>query len=627
MEVVEERVITDSWHSESTYLQNINQLVYYNCSSKYRQEDIWVSEQAAYIARFGNEMRMLSTMNQQQLLSDQQLQLHQQSQNASGHLNGSNGNGLVEGLCGAGSGETSPLTDQQPSMNEVEHLQQLQQQQLQQQHYHLVNDSTATIEHQSCISDSGVPCNDTEVYKGSGLLTGSNGTVSSSANGGEGIEGVMDSNTMLYDHHEQQQQQIGVYSSPLLEHLEQRKQHHHEQQHHHHHQEQPHYPASHSSFTTVSSEYSEQHQTHFPGQNEGTSQFKIQPQISEHGQVALHHVDGGWDEFLKKWSREIIMKLKVCDELDEIPSEFIANNFLGSPNAMSEDIASKEKELGIASLPKSYKDFLMTSNGFYRTTSSAGRLLAVNEIGWFKDMYPDWLNAYKNSEQTGEQYRVYGEEQRCELFRVKDLESALVISMANEGAVYLLIPNVCINAKAAIAASETSSVVSEHETRHQGTLAPGNRSSWHHQSTSPLHSPSSPVNSSVAMDSSSFSEGNCLSAFPGNNNDCQRGSFSVQQPIAEEGSVNMYNCEWEAWYFANWLPGANRYPSFETMMKSEYDTFVDIEFSDVADKVNVLGSDEHATFPSSGVGSCASGEVENMFGKSPMFTQWRDSSA
>jgi len=31
--------------------------------------------------------------------------------------------------------------------------------------------------------------------------------------------------------------------------------------------------------------------------------------------------------------------------------------------------------------------------------------------------------------------------------------------------------------------------------------------------------------------------------------------------------------EWEAWFFANWLGGARRYPSFWEMMKSEYEVF------------------------------------------------------
>ena len=31
--------------------------------------------------------------------------------------------------------------------------------------------------------------------------------------------------------------------------------------------------------------------------------------------------------------------------------------------------------------------------------------------------------------------------------------------------------------------------------------------------------------------------------------------------------------EWEAWFFANWLPGATRYPSFRELMEAEYRNF------------------------------------------------------
>ncbi len=35
--------------------------------------------------------------------------------------------------------------------------------------------------------------------------------------------------------------------------------------------------------------------------------------------------------------------------------------------------------------------------------------------------------------------------------------------------------------------------------------------------------------------------------------------------------------EWEAWFFANWVPGARRYPSFWAMMQSEHKLFLKVE--------------------------------------------------
>lgn len=34
--------------------------------------------------------------------------------------------------------------------------------------------------------------------------------------------------------------------------------------------------------------------------------------------------------------------------------------------------------------------------------------------------------------------------------------------------------------------------------------------------------------------------------------------------------------EWEAWFFANWLPGADRYRSFQEMMEAEYQNFLEL---------------------------------------------------
>jgi hypothetical protein len=40
--------------------------------------------------------------------------------------------------------------------------------------------------------------------------------------------------------------------------------------------------------------------------------------------------------------------------------------------------------------------------------------------------------------------------------------------------------------------------------------------------------------------------------------------------------VVMPEGEWEAWFFANWLPGANRYHSFWELMQAEYAGFLEL---------------------------------------------------
>jgi hypothetical protein len=34
--------------------------------------------------------------------------------------------------------------------------------------------------------------------------------------------------------------------------------------------------------------------------------------------------------------------------------------------------------------------------------------------------------------------------------------------------------------------------------------------------------------------------------------------------------------EWEAWFLGDWLPGADRYPSFQAMMEAEYINFLEM---------------------------------------------------
>lgn len=41
------------------------------------------------------------------------------------------------------------------------------------------------------------------------------------------------------------------------------------------------------------------------------------------------------------------------------------------------------------------------------------------------------------------------------------------------------------------------------------------------------------------------------------------------QVITEDG-------EWEAWFFGDWLPGADRYRSFREMMQAEYENFLEL---------------------------------------------------
>lgn len=55
--------------------------------------------------------------------------------------------------------------------------------------------------------------------------------------------------------------------------------------------------------------------------------------------------------------------------------------------------------------------------------------------------------------------------------------------------------------------------------------------------------------------------------------------------ISDRGDASIYllnpqvidsTGEWEAWFFGNWLPGADRYRSFQEMMQAEYENFLEL---------------------------------------------------
>ncbi|MBE9138492.1 SMI1/KNR4 family protein [Nodosilinea sp. LEGE 07088] len=58
-------------------------------------------------------------------------------------------------------------------------------------------------------------------------------------------------------------------------------------------------------------------------------------------------------------------------------------------------------------------------------------------------------------------------------------------------------------------------------------------------------------------------------------------TLEISQP--SDGAIYLLNPqvvtpdgEWEAWFFGDWLPGADRYPSFQIMMQAEYENFLEL---------------------------------------------------
>ena len=155
-----------------------------------------------------------------------------------------------------------------------------------------------------------------------------------------------------------------------------------------------------------------------------------------------------------------------------------STDWLGFAPATASDIEAAERRLGLV-LPPSYRAFLMTSNGWRRTTPFIDRIRPIQEIDWFAAENEQWIEAYSDSDisVTDAEYYCYSEDGTSG-HRTEYMPSLLQISDVDDG-VYLLNPE------------------------------------------------------GVTPDQ-----------------------------------------EWEAWFFANWVPGALRFPSFAHLMIHEYQSFV-----------------------------------------------------
>ena len=184
-----------------------------------------------------------------------------------------------------------------------------------------------------------------------------------------------------------------------------------------------------------------------------------------------------WRSFLTRWSQQLT-NTELAKRIDP-PSE--SPDWLGFAPATEADIAELEKNLGVI-LPPSYRAFLLTTNGWRRTTPFISRIRPAAEVNWFRVENEQWAEIYSedgsNLEDT--EYYVYGEDGAPD-HRAEHVRSLIQISDVEDG-VYLLNP----------------------------------------------------------------------------------------EAVTPDG-------EWEAWFFANWIPGAKRHPSFAHLMLREYQTFARLE--------------------------------------------------
>jgi HEAT repeat protein len=182
-----------------------------------------------------------------------------------------------------------------------------------------------------------------------------------------------------------------------------------------------------------------------------------------------------WRPFLQTWSAEWLS----TDE--HFPEAVRQGGWLGFDPASPTRVARAERRLGFA-LPPTYRAFLLTTNGWRKTSPLIKRLRSVEKVKWLEVEDPQMLDIWCEIEDNSyghmaEEYFAYDGRP---IFDTRHLKWCLTIAdpVPGDSMVYLLCPAV----------------------------------------------------------------------------------------VTEDG-------EWEAWRFANWIPGAERFPSFAHLMRNEYESF------------------------------------------------------
>lgn len=127
-----------------------------------------------------------------------------------------------------------------------------------------------------------------------------------------------------------------------------------------------------------------------------------------------------WRAFLADYSERFLNSNYLREAELENRAEYMLSpaqreaGWLGFEPAGEETIASAEERLGVR-LPPSYRNFLLTSNGW--STIGNLDLLGVEEVGWMADIDPELLEAWEDLDDFAEQLAVL---RRCVQISIDD---------------------------------------------------------------------------------------------------------------------------------------------------------------------------------------------------------------
>ncbi len=145
------------------------------------------------------------------------------------------------------------------------------------------------------------------------------------------------------------------------------------------------------------------------------------------------------DDFFKE---NTASDIEMMIENGSIAREAVNNKWIGFPPTSKQAILTREKYLNTL-LPPSYKDFLLTSNGFKNVSIFLDNLLPVEKIEWAKITEEEWWFRLLEScmtEVSDEKYFYYGKDQDTVWCRDEYLKESLKVSEWYDGMCVFLNP-------------------------------------------------------------------------------------------------------------------------------------------------------------------------------------------
>ncbi|MEU5849481.1 SMI1/KNR4 family protein [Saccharopolyspora shandongensis] len=109
-----------------------------------------------------------------------------------------------------------------------------------------------------------------------------------------------------------------------------------------------------------------------------------------------------WREFLRDYSTEFLASSYLREAEEDGRAKWLLSEaqrearWLGYEPAGEEAVYAAEARLGVR-LPPSYRNFLLASNG-WSTISYAVDLLNAEQVGWFANLEPELVEAWRSAE-------------------------------------------------------------------------------------------------------------------------------------------------------------------------------------------------------------------------------------